>query len=361
MQPLLFSSEFSFPAMDPLFSGLTGLSGIASALRQQGAADVHLRKIFRSWLGRRAWPDEADESLPKRVRAALPALRRHLEGLAGIRLREAETDGGSSKLLLSLSDGLTVECVMLPKDSVCISTQVGCAVGCRFCMTGQGGLVRQLGSAEIVSQAALARSLNPSVRKIDFMGMGEPSHNLRAVLEAVQFLGTYGDFAHKSLMVSSVGDRRLFEALMALPETAVRPALAVSLHASDDEKRRLLLPNAGKMTVSEITEAVEAYAQRVRYPAQYEWVLIDGVNDSEEEIRRLRDLLRGRFAMVNFIPVNENPGLGFRRPSKEKCLALASVLREAGIVAKIRVSAAQGVRGGCGQLRSRVLSEESSR
>ena len=228
-------------------------------------------------------------------------------------------------------------------------------MGCAFCMTGRSGLIRQLGSAEIAAQVAAARRINPGIRKVDFMGMGEPSHNLRAVLEAVQFLGTYGDFGHKSLVISTVGDPRIFDALLSLKPTDVRPGLAVSLHSAIDEKRRHLIAKPGALSVAEIISRAQAYSDAVKYPVQYEWVLIRGVNDGKDEIEKLASLLEGKNAMLNFIPVNRVEGSDFVRPDKEKCLELAEILRSRGIVAKIRVSAAQDVEGGCGQLRARTL------
>lgn len=258
---------------------------------------------------------------------------------------------------MELSDGETVETVVLPKDGVCVSTQVGCAVGCAFCMTGRGGLRRQLASAEIVAQVAAARAVNPGVRKVDFMGMGEPAHNLKAVLEAVQYLAEYGDFGHKALMISTSGDRRLFSALMALKASGAKPALAISLHSTFDEKRRGLMPRAPEVPVEELVALAQAYSQASRNPVQFEWVLIRGVNDGADEAGRLCGLLSGKNAMLNVIPVNPVEGTGFERPGKEACLAFVSRVREAGIVAKIRLSAAQDVDGGCGQLRSRAIRE----
>lgn len=222
-------------------------------------------------------------------------------------------------------------------------------------MTGRSGLRRQLGSAEIVAQVAAARCMNPALRKVDFMGMGEPAHNLKSVLEAVQFLAAYGDFGHKALMISTSGDSRLFQALMALPACEAKPALAISLHSTFDEKRRMLMPKASRIAAAELVALSEAYARASRNPVQFEWVLIHGVNDGDDEAERIGRLLAGRSAMLNVIPVNPVDGTGFMRPGKEACLRFVRKVREAGIVATIRMSAAQDVSGGCGQLRSRVL------
>jgi 23S rRNA (adenine2503-C2)-methyltransferase len=131
---------------------------------------------------------------------------------------------GSERLLVAPADGQTVESVLLPRDGLCISSQVGCAVKCVFCMTGRDGLLRQLGSAEMVAQVALARARRP-VKKVVFMGMGEPAHNLDNVLEAIDLLGTAGNVGHKNLVFSTVGDPRVFERL---PRGRVKPALALS-------------------------------------------------------------------------------------------------------------------------------------
>lgn len=326
-------------------------------LRALRARPQHERLVARAWLGRTAWPEPGDTRLPKALSEAIPEIRAELSRLAHPALRSEGRDGAASKLLMELSDGETVETVVLPKDGVCVSTQVGCAVGCAFCMTGRGGLRRQLASAEIVAQVAAARAVNPGVRKVDFMGMGEPAHNLKAVLEAVQYLAEYGDFGHKALMISTSGDRRLFSALMALKASGAKPALAISLHSTFDEKRRGLMPRAPEVPVEELVALAQAYSQASRNPVQFEWVLIRGVNDGADEAGRLCGLLSGKNAMLNVIPVNPVEGTGFERPGKEACLAFVSRVREAGIVAKIRLSAAQDVDGGCGQLRSRAIRE----
>ena len=144
--------------------------------------------------------------LPLAVRDAMPDLAAELQGLARLHSEHPGGDG-STRLLVALADGQTVESVLLPREGLCVSTQVGCAVGCVFCMTGRNGLLRQLGSAEIVAQAVLARSRR-AVKKVVFMGMGEPAHNLDNVLEAIDLLGREGGIGHKNLVFSTVGARR---------------------------------------------------------------------------------------------------------------------------------------------------------
>ena len=232
---------------------------------------------------------------------------------------------------------------------MCVSSQVGCAVGCVFCMTGMGGLERQLGSAEIVAQVALARRLQP-VRKVVFMGMGEPAHNLDAVLEAIDLLGTGGGIGHKQLVLSTVGDRRLFERL---PQGRVKPALALSLHTTDAALRARLLPRAPVISPEELVGLGDAYARASGYPMQVQWTLLDGINDTMREIDGLARLLAGKRAVMNLIPYNSVDGLALARPAAERSRAMADALQRRGILTKLRQSAGQDVEAGCGQLRVR--------
>ncbi len=320
-------------------------------LREQGAKPCHEERVLRAWshaLPLAAGPVPAEDVLPLSLRAALPALATELDGLARVRSEHFGSDG-SVRLLVEFADGQTVESVLLPRDGLCVSSQVGCAVGCRFCMTGRDGLLRQLGSAEIVAQVVLARARRP-VKKVVFMGMGEPSHNLDNVLDAIQLLGTLGGIAHKNLVFSTVGDRRVFERL---PQGIVKPALALSLHSTHVELRAHLLPKAPRIEPEELVELAEHYARATSYPIQYQWTLLEGVNDGDDEVEGIVRLLTGKYAIMNLIPYNTIDGLGFRRPSWERAVAISRALHERGIVASLRNSAGQDIDGGCGQLRAR--------
>jgi 23S rRNA (adenine2503-C2)-methyltransferase len=216
-------------------------------------------------------------------------------------------------------------------------------------MTGREGLQRQLGSAEIVAQVVLGRSRR-LVRKVVFMGMGEPAHNLDNVLEAIELLGTLGDIGHKNLVFSTVGDRRVFERL---PQGVVKPALALSLHSTRAELRASLLPRAPRIDPAELVDLGEHYARATGYPIQYQWTLLEGINDGDEELENLGRLLAGKYAVMNFIPYNAVDGFGFRRPTPERAAAMSRYLHGHGILTKLRQSAGQDIDGGCGQLRAR--------
>jgi 23S rRNA (adenine2503-C2)-methyltransferase len=326
---------------------------IRERLRAHGAKPVHEERVLRLWSN--AMPQDSgrrrpEDFLPLALREVLPALVDELQGLARLRSEHPAADG-SARLLVTLADGQAVESVLLPREGLCVSTQLGCAVGCTFCMTGREGLLRQLGSAEIVAQVALARSRR-RVKKVVFMGMGEPSHNLDAVLEAIDLLGTAGGIGHKNLVFSTVGDRRAFERL---PQGRVKPALALSLHSTRAEVRAKLLPRAPRIAPAELVDEGERYARATGYPIQYQWTLLAGVNDGDDELDGIVSLLRGKYAILNMIPYNAVDGLDYRRPTPERAAEIARALHRRGVLTTLRESAGQDVDAGCGQLRAREV------
>jgi 23S rRNA (adenine2503-C2)-methyltransferase len=340
-------------------------------LAAHGAQPAHADFVLRRWL--QALPDDQGPTrpahyLPRALRDAIAADDSPFDALVRARSVHPAADG-SARLLFGLRDGQAIESVLLPRSGLCVSTQVGCAVGCQFCMTGRDGLLRQLGSAEIVAQVAAgtafalraragARGAAPrqrAVRKVVFMGMGEPAHNLDAVCEAIELLGTAGGIAHKNLVFSTVGDARVFERL---PAMHVKPALALSLHSTFADRRARLLPRAPRIDPGELVELGERYARATTYPIQFQWTLLEGVNDGDDEIEGIARLLAGKYAVMNLIPFNAVDGTGFRRPSWERAAAIARTLHRRGILTKLRQSAGQDVDAGCGQLRAREVALE---
>jgi 23S rRNA (adenine2503-C2)-methyltransferase len=322
---------------------------IRQRLTDLGAKPGHVERLLRNWT--QARPLDACKPAhapPLAVCGVLPRLTFELESLARVRAEHPSEDG-SVRLLLELSDGQAIESVLLGRNGLCVSTQVGCAVGCRFCMTGQGGLQRQLDSTEIIAQVVLARQRR-LVRKVVFMGMGEPAHNMDNVLEAIDVLGTAGGIGHKNLVFSTVGDRRVFERL---PQGKVKPALALSLHSTKAELRAELLPKAPGIEPAELVQLADEYCRATRYPIQYQWTLMAGVNDGDDELEGIVRLLAGKYAVMNLIPYNDIDGGQFRRPSVERIAAMTRQLHRHGILAKLRQSAGQDIAGACGQLRAR--------
>lgn len=335
----------------------TQVSALRQRLRSAGAGLGHEQRVLRLWsnaLPQTTGKRRPEHFLPASLLAAMPAIERDLAALARLRSIHPAVDG-SERLLVELADGQAVESVLLPREGLCISSQVGCAVKCVFCMTGREGLIRQLGSAEMVAQVVLARARRP-VKKVVFMGMGEPAHNLDNVLEAIDLLGTAGNIGHKSLVFSTVGDPRVFERL---PRERVKPALALSLHTTNRDLREQLLPRAPRMAPEDLVAAGEDYARATGYPIQYQWTLLEGINDGQDEIEGIVRLLSGKYGVLNMIPFNKVDGLDFRRPSWERAAEIARTLHQRGILTKLRQSAAQDVDGGCGQLRARAAAKDA--
>ncbi|MGN6458549.1 MAG: rRNA methyltransferase, partial [Achromobacter mucicolens] len=216
------------------------------------------------------------------------------------------------------------------------------------------GLIRQVTSMEILAQVVLARRQR-AVKKVVFMGMGEPAHNLDNVLEAIDLLGTEGNIGHKNLVFSTVGDQRVFDAL---PRQRVKPALALSLHTTKAELREHLLPRAPKISPEALIELGERYARDTDYPIQYQWTLLKGVNDGDDELDAVADLLKGKYGVLNVIPFNSLEGDTYQRPDAERTREIVRYLHSRGVLTKVRNSAGQDVDGGCGQLRARAVGAE---
>nr|WP_319527662.1 RNA methyltransferase [Pseudomonas laurentiana] len=323
-------------------------------LADLGAKPVHIGRITRAWL--RGVPldtgtrrQKTEHFLPLSVRQALPQLSAELDSLARLSAEHPGGDG-SARLLVELADRQQVESVLLPRGGLCVSSQVGCAVGCVFCMTGKSGLLRQLSTAEILAQVALARRYR-AVKKVVFMGMGEPAHNLDNVLQAIDLLGTEGGIGQRNLVFSTVGDPRVFERL---PQQQVKPALALSLHTTNAALRQQLLPRAPRIDPETLVELGEAYARQIDYPIQYQWTLLKGINDSQEEMDGILRLLKGKYAIMNVIPYNSLEADEFQRPDADRIEQIMRYLHSNGVLTKVRNSAGQDIDGGCGQLRARA-------
>ena len=321
---------------------------ILQPLARAGAKPAHLANLLRVWLSGESLEASsmpAYRPLPAAVADLVPEWVAGLERLVTLAARYPAADGGE-RLLLRLEDEKQVESVLLPRDGLCVSTQVGCAVGCIFCMTGRGGLERGLSAAEILAQVVLGRRLR-RVRRVVFMGMGEPLHNLDEVVVAMNHLGFEGRVGHKDLVFSTVGEPSVFERLA---RGVVKPAIALSLHSTDPARRRSLLPHAPRVEPRELLEAALAYAERFGHPLQLQWTLLAGINDGDDELERLIAWLEGRHAVVDFIRFNPTEGSDFTPTSRERTPQMTRKLHAARIIAKLRRSVAGEVGGACGQL-----------
>jgi 23S rRNA (adenine2503-C2)-methyltransferase len=324
----------------------SGLSGLCAALpdkkgllaRRLVAAGRTPTRFDFDKQGLRLSPDE--EAALQRWLAA---------GLVTRVDKETRAKDGTVKLLLALRDGKKVETVAMPIGACCVSTQVGCAVGCRFCASGLFGVERHLAVDEIVEQVVHARR-HMRIDRIVFMGMGEPSHNLDNVMAAVARIHEEALISPKRQTFSTVGG---VKPLARMREFAVKPCLALSLHSANEQKRRELLPRAHKDPLPDIVAAAAAYADDVGTPIQFEWTMLAGINDSDQDVEELCALLQGVRGYVNFIVYNPVDGLPFRAPSRERIVAMVRAVKARGILATIRDSSGPDAEAACGQLRLR--------
>lgn len=273
------------------------------------------------------------------------------------------TDHQTVKYLLALADGETVETVLMryPGRAVaCISTQVGCAMGCVFCATGQMGFVRNLSAGEIVAQVIyvmhVLRQQGERLRNIVFMGMGEPLHNYDASITAVGILTDDRGlaFAPRHITLSTVG---LPGAIRRLADDGVPVNLAVSLHAADDETRAALVPAGRRWSLQQIVDACHYYSESRGRRLFFEWALIAGSNDSSEQAHQLGQLLSGMDAHVNLIPLNPTGAYDGRPSDPEAARKFQAILSGYGLPSTIRQRRGIDINAGCGQLRASMASK----
>jgi 23S rRNA (adenine2503-C2)-methyltransferase len=325
---------------------------LEAALAERGHQSFRARQLF-AWIYRRGITDlEAMTDLPRELRATLSS--EFTLTTPQVVSREQSSDG-TEKFLLRLVDGRQIESVFIPDTpsmTFCISTQVGCAMACAFCLTGKMGLVRNLTAGEIVGQVrvlAHAVDLRDKAFNIVLMGMGEPLHNYDATMKALRMLADEHGFAlpPRRVTLSTVG---LLPALERLAREPFMPNLAISLHAPTDRLRGELVPLNKKYGIADVINACKRFPLRKRSRITFEYVLLAGVNDSPEDARQLARLLAGVKSKVNIIPLNAAPGIPFERPSDATIDRFAKIIAERGVSVSVRKSRGRDIRAACGQL-----------
>jgi 23S rRNA (adenine2503-C2)-methyltransferase len=322
-----------------------------------GASRYRGRQLA-TWMYRKGVLDlDAMSDLPKDFRAALSA---EWHAVTPDVERVTLSQDGSRKLVFRLADGSRVSAVVLPDDdriTLCLSTQVGCGYGCAFCLTGTMGLERNLGPDEIVGQLLAANALldeGQRVTHLVFMGMGEPLANYAALVTSLRIItdAKLGiGYSPRRVTVSTVG---LVSGIDRLGREDLRVNLAISLHAASDEVRERLMPINRSWNLGALMDAVRRYPLAPRQRVFFEYVLLDGVNDSPEEARRLAKLLRGIRAKVNLIPFNDWAGAQFQRPPLARILAFQAVLLDADVTTTVRWSKGEDIGAACGQLKEPI-------
>jgi 23S rRNA (adenine2503-C2)-methyltransferase len=325
---------------------------LETALVERRHERFRARQIF-AWIYKRGVTEfDAMSDLPGELRATLA--REFILPAPRVAGRERSSDG-TEKFLLTLLDGRRLESVFIPDTpamTFCVSTQVGCAMACAFCLTGKMGLARNLTAGEIVGQVRVMAGelgLRDKPFNIVLMGMGEPLHNYDATMKALRILADAHGFAvpPRRVTLSTVG---LLPALERLAREPLMPNLAISLHAPTDAQRGELVPLNRKYGIAEIIEACQRFPLTRRRRITFEYVLLAGVNDSASDARRLATLLAGIRSKVNVIPLNPAAGIPFERPSDEAIDRFAGILAAHGLTVSVRKSRGRDIRAACGQL-----------
>ena len=325
---------------------------LEAALESRGVERFHARQLYR-WIYKRGVSDiDRMTDLGRPLRAMLKA--EFVLTTPRVVKDEVSIDG-TRKFLLELADRRQIEAVFIPDTpamTFCISTQVGCAMSCGFCLTGKMGLVRNLTAGEIAGQVrvlAAATGLLDRAFNIVLMGMGEPLHNYDNTIKALRMLHTEHGLAvsPRRITLSTVG---IVPGLDRLAREPLMPNLAISLHATTDQARTALVPPNRKYPLQEILAACRRFPLKKRSRITFEYVLLAGVNDSPEDAHRLIKLLAGVKSKVNLSPLNAAPGIPYERPSDEQINRFAEILADGQLTVSVRKSRGRDIRAACGQL-----------
>jgi 23S rRNA (adenine2503-C2)-methyltransferase len=335
---------------------------LSAWLQARGQPPLRARQLRRWIVAARATSFDAMTDLPRALREQLADEFRPLGSTV---VRRLTAHDGTEKLLLRLRDGQLVECVLLKeadRRTVCVSTQVGCGMGCVFCASGLEGVVRNLSAAEILEQLLHARNLLPACERLSHvvvMGMGEPLANLDnlfAALETVTSPQGLG-LSARHVTVSTVG---LPAKMRQFADRGKQYHLAVSLHAPNDALRDRIVPTNARVGLDVIIEAADYFQATTGRQVTYEYVLLRDLNDRPGHAAELGRLLQGRGAHVNLIPFNDVPGLPYRRPSETALAEFLAVLRRCGVSVKVRKRKGADIEAACGQLRRAAGTESAA-
>jgi len=328
------------------------LAELEQSLETMGHPRFHARQLYQ-WVHKRAVTDFADMTdLGRDLRGALAEAFRISTPEV---VRQETSSDRTAKVLLRLEDGQLIESVFIPDtpaNTFCLSTQVGCAMKCGFCLTGKMGIIRNLTAGEIVGQVrVLTRELGmlQSRFNIVLMGMGEPLHNYDAVMKALRMLNDEHGLAvnPRRVTLSTVG---VLPALERLATEPLMPNLAVSLHATTEDQRDALVPINRKYGLKDLLDACRRFPVKRRERITFEYVMLKDVNDTDEDARRLVRLLNGIKAKVNLLPLNEAAGIPYERPSDARVNRFAKIVADRGVTVSVRKSRGRDIRAACGQL-----------
>lgn len=324
-------------------------------MKENSEGTFRAKQVF-SWMYKNIWDFNEMRNLPTSLKEKL---NNHFKVIIPkiVEVFESNVDG-TKKMLLQMDDGNLIESVIMRYkhgNSICISTQIGCRMGCKFCASTIGGRVRDLTSGEILSQILVAQKyLEERISNVVLMGSGEPLDNYDNV---IKFLGLvnaeYGlNIGQRHITLSTCG---IVPKIKDLADLEMSITLAISLHAFSDDKRREIMPIANKYSIAEILEACRYYIDKTGRRITFEYSLVSGINDDREDAKSLAKLLKGMLCHVNLIPVNEIKENTLKRPSKTVVVNFEEVLKSNGIEVTVRREMGTDINAACGQLRRSYL------
>jgi 23S rRNA (adenine2503-C2)-methyltransferase len=325
-----------------------------------GSSKYKGRQLFK-WLYKKR---ETDFRIMTDLSLELRNLLKEKYCFRGLNAEEIfRSSDGTEKTLFRLDDNLFIETVRIPdkdKATACVSSQVGCPLGCRFCATGKIGFRRNLSTGEIIGQLLFLRDRygRQAFDNVVFMGMGEPLLNYKNTLKAVEIISSeIGlSISAKRITISTVG---ITPQIIALADSGIKANLAISLHAATDEKRRRLVPAAQKYPLHEIAEAAKYFARKRKKRVTFEYILFKGINDGGEDILELANLTKGIPCKINILAYNPVPGLPYARPSNEEINSFSKALYPRAPAVTVRKSRGMDIEAACGQLAGKSLRTKS--
>lgn len=331
------------------------LEEISVWMKENGESSFRAKQIF-SWIYKNVWEFDDMKNLPKSL---IEKMKENFYiGVPEIVEEYESTLDGTKKILFAFKDGNIIESVIMKYkygNSICISTQIGCRMGCKFCASTLEGRVRNLTAGEILSEVIVAQKvLGERISNIVLMGSGEPLDNYENVTKFLDLVNAdYGlNIGQRHITLSTCG---IVPKIYELADKGYSITLAISLHAFSDEKRRQIMPIANKYSIKEILEACDYYFEKTGRRITFEYSLVSGVNDGKEDARSLAKLLKGRQCHINLIPVNEIKENTLKRPSKKTIEEFEKIVSEHGLDVTVRREMGNDINAACGQLRRNFL------
>lgn len=330
-------------------------------MKQNGEKEFRAKQVI-NWIYNKIWDFNKMSNLPKSTREKLNCF--FYIGIPEVVEVYESSGDDTKKILYKYRDGSVIECVEMDYNygnSICVSTQVGCRMGCKFCASTIGGVIRNLTAGEIIAQILCTESItHKKISNVVLMGSGEPLDNYENIIKFLDIINKdYGlNIGHRHITLSTCG---IVPKIYELADLNLQITLAISLHASSDEERRKTMPIANKYSIQEIIDSCKYYINKTNRRITFEYALVKNINDSIESAKKLAELLQNLLCHVNLIPVNQVTESNLKKPAKENIKKFSNILTELGINNTIRREMGSDINAACGQLRRNYMNNIEER